>query len=57
MIAALRSIGPEPVDIDTGSLESDLAEFVDLVGGALSRREGLAGAGSVGNGPTRSWRT
>jgi AcrR family transcriptional regulator len=48
VLAALRSIGPEPVDIDTGSLETDLAEFVDLIGRALSRREGLAGAGSVG---------
>jgi AcrR family transcriptional regulator len=46
--AAIQSIGPEPVDIDTGSLEGDLAEFVELIGSALSRREGLAGAGSLG---------
>jgi AcrR family transcriptional regulator len=48
VVAAIRSIGPEPVDIDTGSLEGDLAEFVHLIGDALGRREGLAGAGSVG---------
>lgn len=48
VVAALRSITPEPVDIDTGSLAGDLCAFLDLLGTALARREGLAATGLTG---------
>jgi AcrR family transcriptional regulator len=48
VIAALRSITPDPVDVDTGSLAGDLRAFLDLLGNALARREGLAATGLTG---------
>jgi AcrR family transcriptional regulator len=42
--AALASLGPELVSIDTGSLEGDIAAFVRYLGKAMAvRREDLAG--------------
>jgi AcrR family transcriptional regulator len=46
--AALGSIAPESEDIDRGSLEEDLTEFLDRLGTALGRRGDLAGAGRLG---------
>jgi AcrR family transcriptional regulator len=48
VVAALRTITPEPLEIDTGSLEGDLAEFLAFLGRAIARRERLAGVGGVG---------
>lgn len=36
--AALRTLGPEPVFIDTGSLDGDLEELVLYLGNALTRK-------------------
>jgi len=46
--AALASIAPESEDIDRGSLEEDLTEFLDRLGTALGRRGDLADAGRLG---------
>jgi AcrR family transcriptional regulator len=46
--AALRSIAPESEDIDRGSLEGDLTEFLDRLGTALGRRGDLVDAGHLG---------
>jgi AcrR family transcriptional regulator len=46
--AALGSVVPESEDIDRGSLESDLTEFLDRLGTALGRRGDLADAGCLG---------
>jgi AcrR family transcriptional regulator len=46
--AALGSIAPEPEDVDRGSLEADLAEFLGRLGAALGRRQGLADLGHLG---------
>lgn len=46
--AALGSIAPESEDIDRGSLERDLTEFMDRFGTALGRRGDLADAGRLG---------
>lgn len=46
--AALGSIAPESGDIDRGSLEGDLTEFLDRLGTALGRRGDLADAGRLG---------
>ena len=35
--AAIRTLGPEPVSIDTGGFESDMAEFIRYLGKAMSR--------------------
>lgn len=35
--AALRTLGPEPVAVDTGSLDGDLLAFIHYLGDVLSR--------------------
>ncbi len=44
VLAALRSIQPEPVNIDTGELDADIAGFVDYLVGALQSLEDIAAA-------------
>lgn len=46
--AAVRSLAPEPVEVDTGSLETDLAEFLRRQGEVLGRHRHLAEAGAAG---------
>lgn len=48
VLAALRSIQPEPVAIDSGSLDGDLREFVDYLVGALQSLEDIAAAEASG---------
>ena len=48
VVASLRTISPEPLHIDTGTLRGDLAEFLRFLGRAIGRREWLAGAGPSG---------
>jgi AcrR family transcriptional regulator len=48
VVAALRTVTPEPLAIDTGTLEGDVSEFLAYLGRAITRREWLAGGGGVG---------
>ncbi|MFV8817888.1 TetR/AcrR family transcriptional regulator [Haliea sp. E17] len=48
VLAVLRSIQPEPLDIDSGSLDGDIAEFVDYLVGALQSLEDVAAAEASG---------
>lgn len=41
--AALRTLGPEPISIDTGSLDSDLLELVLYLGNAMSQESRTGG--------------
>ena len=45
--AALGSLGPEPVTIDTGSLDTDLAAFVDYLAEFMTHPSDLAAAWST----------
>lgn len=42
--AALGTLGPEPVSIDTGNLDGDLQELVLYLGNALTREDQAGGA-------------
>ncbi len=42
VLAVLRSIQPEPIDIDTGSLDEDLKAFIDYLSKALDHMEDVA---------------
>ncbi|CAN5598175.1 hypothetical protein BH09ACT7_BH09ACT7_25870 [soil metagenome] len=46
--AAIESLGSETPRIDTGSLDGDLAEFVDYLGAAIAHPAELAGAWNEG---------
>ena len=48
MTAAIESLGSESPEIDTGSLEGDLAEFVVYLGAAIAHPAELAGAWNEG---------
>jgi AcrR family transcriptional regulator len=50
VVAAVRSLAPEPVEIDTGSLEGDVGELVRHLGTVLSRHGHLSGPGTLGTG-------
>jgi Tetracyclin repressor-like, C-terminal domain/Bacterial regulatory proteins, tetR family len=50
IVAALQSLSPDPVDIDTGSLDGDLGELVCHLGTVLSRYGHLTGPGTLGSG-------
>jgi AcrR family transcriptional regulator len=47
--AALASLTPEPVEIDTGSLEGDVGELVRHLGAVLAEHGHLSGPGTIGS--------
>jgi len=49
VVAALGSLAPEPVEIDTGSFEGDVGELIRHLGGVLARHGHLSGSGSLGS--------
>lgn len=48
VLAALRSIQPQPVDIDTGSFDGDLAAFIEYLAQSLDNLEDIAVAEASG---------
>src|SRR5262245_44263103 len=49
VVAALKSLAPEPVEIDTGSLDGDVGELIRHLGEVLSRHGHLSGPGALGS--------
>jgi len=47
--AALASLTPEPIEIETGSLDGDVGELIRRLGAVLSARGHLSGPGTLGS--------
>jgi AcrR family transcriptional regulator len=49
VVAALETLSPQPVEIDTGSLDGDVGELIRHLGAVLSEYGHLSGPGTLGS--------